>query len=281
MFSPTELEYFIEIAGTAHLSRAAERLGVTQPALSHCVKRMEESLGTPLLIRSKKGVKLTDAGNRLLREANQMKLQWKNLKQSILNEVEQPQGLIRLGCHSAVAQYTLPNFLPKFLASYPDIQIHLNHGLSRHMTEMVISDQLDVAIVVNPVRHDDLILKEFCTDEVTLWKSNGCLNSDLLILNPDLFQTQDILKRLSKRGLTFKRTIESTSLEVIAHLLHAKTGLAILPHRVIESLNGKGANKISSVKNAPVFKDRIYLAYKQTFRQTERGRVFLSAAVLK
>ena len=64
--SPSDLTYFIEVAHTKNLSRAAERLGITQPSLTLAIQRIEHSLGTDVLIRSKKGVVLTKAGRSLL-----------------------------------------------------------------------------------------------------------------------------------------------------------------------------------------------------------------------
>ncbi len=60
--SPTDLKYFMEVAQTQNVSRAAERLGISQPSLSLAIRRMEQSVGAPLLIRSKRGVTMTQAG---------------------------------------------------------------------------------------------------------------------------------------------------------------------------------------------------------------------------
>ncbi|MCH2534092.1 MAG: LysR family transcriptional regulator [Bdellovibrionales bacterium] len=272
MISNTDLEYFIEIAKSGHISRAAERLGVTQPSLSHCVKRMEQALGLQLFFRSKKGVELTPSGQRLYEEADRLKDAWEQVVRSTHDEVELPQGLIRLGCHTAVAQYSLPLFLPKLATNYPDIRIRLNHGLSRHLVEAVITSKIDAAIAVNPIEHNDLIIKELCTDLVTLWAPKKCVNAQLLMLAPELLQTQEILRKLSQKKITFKNHLESSSLEVIAQLLLAGVGCAILPKRVVDSLQTKTA---SIVKNAPVYKDRICLVYKPEFRRVERGRVFI------
>ena len=272
MISKIELEYFTEIAKSGHVSRAAERLGVTQPSLSHCIKRMEQALGLQLFIRSKKGVELTAAGQRLYEEADKLKDIWEQVFRSAHDEVERPQGLIRFGCHTAVAHYSLPLFLPKLVADYPDIRIRLDHGLSRHLTEAVISSKIDVAIVVNPIRHNDLVIKELCTDLVTLWAPKKCVNTQLLILAPELLQTQVVLRKLSQKKIIFKNHLESSSLEVIAQLLLTGVGYAILPKRVVDSLHTK---TVSKVENAPVYKDRICLVYKPEFKRIERGRVFI------
>ncbi|MCM2353090.1 MAG: LysR family transcriptional regulator [Pseudobdellovibrio sp.] len=276
MINQTDLKYFLELSQTLHLTRASERLGITQPALSHCVKRLESDLNCQLFLRSKKGVQLTPAGIRLKQSASSMIMQWENLKQNIADDIETPQGIIKLGCHSAVAQYILPSLLKTFLKKNPGIEVQLTHGLSRHMTEQVVSSVLDVAFAVNPVAHPDLIIKEICRDEVCLWKAKNCQNEDVLIIEPGLLQTQDILQKLNKKGFTFKRIIESSSLEVIAKLVAEGVGCGIVPERVLQSYELQSYEK---VKAAPQFSDKICLVYKQEFRKIKRGQIFIESVL--
>lgn len=269
MIHPQDLKYFIEISKTLHLSRAAERLGLTQPSLSHCLKRMEDSVGHALFLRSKKGLTLTPAGQKLLQSAVTLLQHWEDVVHAAQAEATQVTGTIRIGCHSAVANYMLPRFLPQFLKQNSQVNFQLRHGLSRHMTEQVISGQLDVAIVVNPVKHPDLILKEVETDRVTLWKTKTCTNPDVLIVEPDLLQTQKLLNHFSSRGFRFSRIIESSSLEVISQLVNSGAGYGILPERVIRAIAAEG---LISVKDAPEVKDRICLIFKSEFRKSKRGQ---------
>ncbi len=272
MISSTEIKYFIELAKTKHVTRASERLGVSQPTLSHCLKRIEEEVGAQLFIRSKKGVELTAAGKRFYDGALELQEQWSHVVQSVQDELDLPKGLIKLGCHTAVASYTLPAFLPKLTNLYPNIRLQLQHGLSRHMTEDVISSRLDVALAVNPTPNDDLIIKEVCRDMMTLWCPKANRKSKTLLLDPNLLQSQEILKKLGKWGSVFNNHIESSSLEVIAQLLGAGVGYAILPKRLVDSIS---AGDIEMVKNAPIVHDRVCLIFKSEFRKTKRGRTFI------
>lgn len=275
MINQTDLKYFIELATTLHVSRSAERLGVTQPTLSHCLKRLEEETGSELFVRSKKGISLTAAGQRLFTQAQELILKWDQVLQSVKDEVDQISGVIKLGCHSAVAQYTLPQVLPDFLKKNSEINFILHHGLSRHMTEAVISSTLDVAFVVNPVTHPDLIIKEIAKDRVMIWKSKNCVNNDVLILDPSLIQTQDIIAKLAKKGIHFKRVIESSSLEVVSQLVSEDVGCGILPERVMRAFSKK---EVSAIKDSPEFNDRICLIYKREFRKLKRGQAFIEHA---
>lgn len=272
MIHPDAIRYFIELARTLHMSRAADRLGVTQPTLSHSLKRLEEFLGQSLFVRSKRGLKLTSAGERVLEKSQDFLQCWEGIADAVTDEVEGVKGRIRLGCHSAVAQYMLPPFLPDLLRENPEIRVTLAHGLSRHMTEMVVSGKLDVALVVNPKPHPDLVVKELGRDRVTVWIPVGCLNPDVLMIEPDLLQTQDILVKLAKKRIRFRRILETSSLEVMAQLLAAKTGAAILPERVLKAFENTGVRQMSG---APTFEDRICVIYKPEFRSLQRGKVFL------
>lgn len=274
MISQTDLKYFLELAQTLHLTRAAERLAVTQPTLSHSLKRVESEIGCELFVRSKKGLSLTSAGERLKHSASDLLGKWDEIKSSALAEVEVEQGVIKIGCHTAVAQYVLKEFMPEFLKKYPRIRLQLTHGLSRHMTEQVVSSALDVAFAVNPVEHPDLIIKEICQDEVSLWRAQGCVNSDVLLVDSNLLQSQNILAKLQKKKLNFARVIESGSLEVISNLVANQVGYGIVPERVVRQYQH---HKLEKVKDAPVFHDRICLVYKNEFRRLKRGEAFLKA----
>ena len=276
MINPEAIKYFVELAKTQHMSRAAERLGVTQPTLSHSLKRLEAELGHPLFLRSKKGLSLTPAGQRLFEKSQELLHSWESVLNSVEEEVSEVKGRIRLGCHTAVAQYTLPFLLPTLLKKYSNLKIALTHGLSRHMTEMVVSSQLDVALAVNPQRHPDLIIKELARDTVTIWVPQACANPDVLLMDPSLIQSQDIFSKLGKKGFHFSRVIESSSLEVIAQLLNVGTGYAILPKRVAEALSNI---KVQALKEAPVFEDKICVVYKPEFRKLKRGEIFLQELI--
>ena len=100
------------------------------------------------------------------------------------------------------------------------------------------------------------------------------LNKDVLILAPDLLQSQDILSKLKKRGIVFSRVIQSNSLEVVAQLVRQGVGCGILPERVLKTHDYANCEK---VLNSPLFKDEIYLTFKSEFRKSQRGKVFIQS----
>lgn len=282
MPSAAELHYFIEVANTLNVSRAAERLGISQPTLSLAIQRLEQSFGVPLLIRTKSGVKLTHAGDKLVGQARNLVLEWEKIRADALKDEAEIRGRYTLGCHPSVGLYSLHGILPTLLEENPGLELKLVHDLSRKITEDVISFKIDFGIVVNPTEHPDLIIKNLCKDEVTLWTSKSpSLLQDLtrdqavLFCDSELLQTQSILKQLAKQGLHFKRVITSANLEVIASLVAAKAGIGILPGRVAQRV--KSYQLIALGKESPKFPDRICLVFRADAQRSKANRLLAKA----
>lgn len=264
--SHNDLLVFFEISKSLNISRAAERIGLSQPSLTLTIQRLEQQIGTALLVRHKRGVTLTPAGKQLQNHTRQLIDSWEMVKSKTLASMQEVQGSLTLGLHPSVALYSLNRFLPKLLAQYPQLHIKLKHDLSRKIAEEVISSQIEIGIIINPVRHPDLILHKLGDDFVKLWTtSNPSPNQDLnspvgtLICDPELLQTQDILKQLKKSGPPPQRLLTSNNLEVITDLTLHGAGVGIIPTRVATKWKEKG---LTPYPGSPQFHDEIYLLYR-------------------
>ncbi len=264
--SPSDLCYFVEVANTLNISRAAERAGISQPSLTLAMQRLEEAIGAPLLSRNKAGVTLTQPGKQLLEHAKQLLQLWEQVKRQALASLNEIQGSYTIGCHPSVGLYSLGKFLPELLRQYSDLNIKLVHDLSRKIVEGVISFSIDLGLAVNPIQHPDLVIRKICEDEVTFWSANCIqdrlkfnLNTATLICDPELLQVQVLLKKLNKQGNKFKRIIPSSNLEVITMLVASGCGIGILPTRVAHTLQDQ---KLQKMENFPCVQDEICLLYR-------------------
>ena len=276
----TDIYYFLEVARSASISRAAEKLGITQPSLSAAMQRLEDKLGTLLFVRGRSGVQLTRAGRDLLGGGAELVTRWQQLKASISKREQEPGGQYVLGCHPSVAMYTLANFLPRLLQTYPSLEVKLVHDLSRKITEGVISFSIDLGIVVNPVQHPDLVIRELCHDVVSFWCARKpstvqTLDADdsVLICDPELAQGKNLLQRLRKnKKYICKRLVQSSSLEVVADLTAAGAGIGILPARVAK------LRKLRLLdKTLPTYKDRICLIYRVDYQRNKGSKTIIEA----
>lgn len=279
--SSTDLTYFLEVANLSNLSRAAESLNISQPSLTLAMQRVENSVGTSILIRHKKGVTLTKAGKQLLAHARQLLQHWENLKSQTLASVNDVQGCFTIGCHASVGIYTLPKFLTELMEDHPQLQLTLKHDISRRITEQVINLAIDIGIVVNPVRHPDVVIKKLDIDKVTLWRSGTAskiqqLESKqaILLCDPELMQTQTLLKAMRKQNMQYDRIIPCSNFEVIAELTQSGCGIGILPTKIAQKYNLKVPPK------APFHNDEICMLYRGENREV-RGIQVITEAIKK
>lgn len=279
MPSPTELLYFLEVANSLNLSRASERLGISQPSLSIAIKRLENSVGTKILIRQKRGVALTQAGKQLLAHTKQLLQYWNDAKSEALASHHEIQGSYTIGCHPSVAIYYASRFLPTLLAQYPKLEVHLIHDLSRKIVEQVINLSIDIGIAINPTKHPDLIINRIRVDEITLW-TNGKNRKNLdpyskeatFIYAKDLIQTPVILSRCKKLGMQHNRTLTTENLEIIAELTAAGSGIGILP----ASIASKYPN-LKRVSSAPSYHDEACIVYRHENRAVRAIQTIITA----
>lgn len=271
MIHPDDLRYFKEISLTGNLRRAAERLGVTQPALSHSLKRLEDQLGCQLMVRSKTGVRLTRAGAKLAGLSGQLEDVWNRIQNIVTDENEKIAGTYRIGVHTALGQYILPSFVGPLLEEHEGLNFKFDHGLSRQMSEAVISNRLDFGVVVNPPEHPDLVIRKLGEDSVRMWKAPRLKNTGVLICDPDLHQVQTILRACAKKGIRFERELHTSSLEIAARLTAEGAGVGIIPERVLKVM--AGTNAVPFHKDAPEFKDTICLIHKKENQNTRASQV--------
>jgi DNA-binding transcriptional LysR family regulator len=268
--SPTELKYFLEVASSLKLSRASERLGISQPSLSVAVKRLEKLVGISLFTRHQHGVVLTQAGKQLQAHAKQLLQDWESVKSKAIASQHEAEGSFSLGCHSTMVNHIISKFLPDLLENNPKLELQLKYDISRKITEKVINFSLDIGIVANPLKHPDLVIRKLCDDVMTFWKGSGkrkiqdiASGKAIILCDLDLAQTQSLLKSSKKNGIIYERIITMNSLEALAELTVKGCGIGILPERVA---NAMYPNKLEKIPKTPRYQDELCLIYRNENR---------------
>ncbi|EPZ51681.1 transcriptional regulator, LysR family [Bacteriovorax sp. BAL6_X] len=253
-----DLKNFIVVSELKNVTRASEQLGLTQPALSYSIKRLEEELGAPVFIRLKSGIELTKFGEEFHHRANKLLQDWQDAKNIFNKEGEDIVGEFKVGIHPSVAIYSLPIVLPLIYKNFPRLNFRLIHDSSRVITGKVINFEADFGIVVNPIKHPDLIINEMGVDEVKLFESDRPKReNNKLIYNPQLAQSQDLLRKLKDNSILIDGHIESDNLEVIAKLTSEGVGIGLLPSRVASNYKN-----LVPINDSPIVKDQISLVYR-------------------
>lgn len=254
----SDIEKFVETSSCRTIMEAARKLEISQPALSESLKRLEDDLGSVLFYRSRSGIQLTPSGKVFLFKAQNALQAMRDLE--IAKDEEHIFGgrSLVIGCHTTVAQYSIPQALSLLKEKAPDFRIELQHDLSRNIQANIQKGLIDIGVVINPVSVPDLVIQKLAMDTVGVWSHKSNEKTDTLICNPQLFQTQSILKKWKDKP---EKIISTDSLELICQLVDKKIGWGIIPERAVK-LSGYPLKSQSAL---PSFKDEICLVFRPEF----------------
>lgn len=142
-----EFELIKALAEEGNMRKAAERLFLTQPALSQRLQTIEKEWGTRLFIRSQKGLEPTPAGELVIEYAKTVLVKREETFELIASMVDQVHGTLKIACASIVGQTWLPQVLKEFVARYPNVQISLVTGWSSEIVKALNDREAHIGIV--------------------------------------------------------------------------------------------------------------------------------------
>jgi DNA-binding transcriptional LysR family regulator len=146
-----QLRYFVAVAEERHFGRAAQLLHMTQPPLSQTIQALEDMLGTPLFVRTKRSVALTPAGLALLPEAKRLLQQAASLPDLARRAASGASGLLSLSFISSADYSILPPLLQRFRARYPQVQIDLREATTDVQLEDLMQGKIDAGLLLPPL----------------------------------------------------------------------------------------------------------------------------------
>ncbi|MBC8982402.1 LysR family transcriptional regulator [Pseudomonas lurida] len=149
-----DLVYFSTVATAGSLARAAERLGVSQPALTKSVQRLERRLGVKLVVRSSRGIEVTDAGSAFLLRSRTILRELEDALQESRDLAGGHAGLLRIGATPAAANFTLAALLPRLMEERPAARINFISGFSDALLDAVANRDVELALLPLPERMD-------------------------------------------------------------------------------------------------------------------------------
>jgi len=156
---PADLQAIVALAETLHFGRAADRLHVSQPALSKRIRRIEEEVGGPLFARRYRDVRLTEAG-RLLAERGRRLLEESAAALALAQRAARGEaGLLRIGFGIASILGLLPGVLLRFRRAHPDVQLHLRDMSTPEQIAALGAGEIDVGFVRLPVSDSRIVVR--------------------------------------------------------------------------------------------------------------------------
>lgn len=160
--------YILTILQEGSFSAAAQKLYISQPALSQTVKKVEKSLGTQIFTRIGNRLKLTYAGERYVQTARQI-LALENNLQNEINEINKENcGLLRFGIPIQMSYIVIPDILREFQKKYPKVVLHIEEKGSSALIQMVADGELDIALARHSGRQNSMVFQFVQEERIVL-----------------------------------------------------------------------------------------------------------------
>lgn len=168
-----KLKTFHAAAATGSLTAAADKLGISQSAVSRQITALEEYLEMPLFHRHARGLTLTEQGEILFRTADEVAVQIARVQSNVIDSRQKPQGRLRISSPISLGSNWLPSVLPEFLETYPDIDVQLILEDSEHDLS---SFNVDCALRPWPSTKGDVIQRKLGQITQSLYASHQYLS---------------------------------------------------------------------------------------------------------
>ncbi|NYI01536.1 LysR family transcriptional regulator [Cupriavidus plantarum] len=146
-----QLQQFVVLAETGNFHRAAERLHMAQPPLSISIRKLEAELGTPLFVRTTRGVRLTQAGDAALNDARRALFHADQARAAAVSAAHGERGALRIGFVGSATYALLPKLIPAFRDAHPGIELILHESTSASILDRIERGQLDAGLVRFPI----------------------------------------------------------------------------------------------------------------------------------
>lgn len=268
------LDYFLAVAEELHFTKAADKLGITQPTLSHQIRLLEQELGTPLFQRSGKKNHLTQSGMILLEHARRVIHELEQARFEIGELAGLKRGKLRIGCSG---NHILTQSLISFHRQHPGIELNVIELATDETHEGLLGNRLDLGVVFLPLEDENLVSLPLFDEELVLIVSKDhplamsasvhlteLADTPLILFQSKFFVRQMIDSACEALGICLKPIMELSTMESQVQMALQNVGGTVLPASYARVLHVPRVRIIPLADPAP--RKKVGLVYrKNTF----------------
>jgi DNA-binding transcriptional LysR family regulator len=238
----SELQAFVALASELHFRKAAERLFLSQPALSKKIQRLEEKLKGALFLRSHRRVALTDAGKSFVPKATKLLQDAEDALRETQAAMEGRAGTLRIGFGIASLPEVLPRTILRFRKLYPEVELQMREMPSPSQVSSLVERRLDAGILRMPVSNPKLVSVPLFSEHLVLAVPAGPAfrltkgvsrfrDSGFIFVSPSVSKTfhDRVLSLCVLAGFTPRIVQQANEILTILHLVRTGLGVSLVP----------------------------------------------------
>ncbi|MFK8081205.1 MAG: LysR family transcriptional regulator [Granulosicoccus sp.] len=279
--SDRRLQVFHIVAGVLSFTKAAEILHMTQPAVTHQIRQLEEEMNARLFDRSNNRISLTVAGEQVLEYAERIIALYGEMGESVKALTGDRAGLVTIGASTTIAEYMLPGLLGEFRQHFPEVQVRLRVANTDAVVTLVADNTIDLGVVEGEVDNQLLRVEQCQQDELQLMLPPGhplacedkiaplALTAFPFIHREDGSGTRSVIERyLRDHGVdehTLNRPFELGSTEAIKGAVQAGMGITIVSRATVSRELALG-QLVAVPLDPPLLRPFYFVRQRQKFR---------------
>ena len=283
-----QMRAVVQVARLRSFSRAAETLGLTQPAISAQVRQIEEEVGYRLFDRLGRSVHLTQPGMVLLEHAARM-LDLRRQAIQAVADLRRPSVRLTIGATESICLYVLPPVLEEYRSRYPAVAISIFRHTTDRIVRKLVEGILDIGFISLPTEHPDLRTIPFLRDRWVaalppahpLASRRSVALEELLdfpFILPEMGHTRTALDRiLLPHRRQLKVAFEPTGIVLIKRLVAAGMGITIIGETYADEEATAGKLKLVPLRGLRLVRE-IGVAVRKDYQLPEGTRALISAA---
>ena len=277
------LEYFCQLAVTGNFTRAANTIGIAQPALTISMQKLEQETGLKLINRAEKNALLTAEGEVLYKLATQLLSKAKQVELELEELTALERGSIRFGVSAMMGSYYFPKVLTAFKQKYPKIKLHLVDQGTAALEKMLVNGELDIALVRGDLENPQLRYTQLINEEViagmaktnplakqkTLSLAEFC-QQPLVLFHEGYFLREVVSQHAKKHHLELDICMETNLIELQKSLVRNEVGITTCLSRILQD-----ESKMVSVAFEPKIEFKLSLAWKKNHYLSKASKAFM------
>ena len=257
-----QIQGFLEVARRGNVSRAADSLRITQPALTARLQTLEQELGQPLFVRTRRGVQLTDAGHAFLPYAEQAVSALASGMAEVAEVSAGGGGEVVLAVAPQVSTYVLPTVLTRFARDFPGVRLVVRTGHSEEIVELVVRREVQAGlgrqvrhplVAYTPVYDDHLVLvgpPDSPLAQNATTPRSALADTPLILFDRASSYYELTTALLREAGVRPRGVIELDNVEAAKRMVAGGLGVALLPHTSVAEELQAGALAILRIEDA-------------------------------
>ena len=256
------LKVFCDLADLRSFSRTAEKHLLSQSAVSQQLAQLELAHKCQLIDRKKRPIELTKAGQLLYQAFKDMLDRYEQLKNELSTLQKSSVSRINVAAIFSIGMHTLPDYVKKFMVSYPDVNVHIEYFSASRIYELVLSGDVDIGLVAVPKRDKRLDVYDFEDEPLVLVCSpkhplsyESQVDIHKLQFERFIAFEKDVPTRmwvdniLGRYNIVVRPVMEFDNIETVKRAVEINSGISILPQTAILQELGSGTIKAIPFSN--------------------------------